>query len=188
MSLQSHQPFLKNKNRREILRDRRRNKRLFDTFQMKGQGRALRAMRQGSLPLASACRADLCGPGGSSQELGVSRGMFRGTESRLIGVRTRRASCTRGSGGSAPWLHALPLCTELSRTSSVPTSHKFGSPQCTSNGEYLSWATWAPQHPGSKPQLEAGNLAPPIGSGLPAIRLPPGSSQFREGALDRRGG
>ena len=75
MSLQSHQPFLKNKNRREILRDRRRNKCLFDTFQMKGQGCALRAMRQGSLPLASACRADLCGPGGSSQELGVSRGM-----------------------------------------------------------------------------------------------------------------
>jgi len=75
MSLQSHQPFLKNKNRREILRDRRRNKCLFDTFQMKGQGCALRAMRQGSLPLASVCRADLCGPGGSSQELGVSRGM-----------------------------------------------------------------------------------------------------------------
>ena len=61
-------------------------------------------------------------------------------------------------------------------------------PSVHQHGEYLSWATWAPQRRGSIPQLEAGNLAPSIGSGLPGIRLPPGSSQFREGALDRRGG
>ena len=83
-SLQSHQPFLKIKTRREILRDRRRNKRLFDIFQMKGQGRALRAMRQGSRPLAQ--RAKLTsvvlpeapvkswGVGGMSPSVGLSPG------------------------------------------------------------------------------------------------------------------
>lgn len=109
-SLQSHQPFLKSKTRREILKGRRRNKRLFDIFQMKGQGRALRAMRQGSRPLASACRADLCGPpGGSSQELGGGGDVtFSGTESRLMGVRAGRAFCTQGRSVFLP--HGCMRC------------------------------------------------------------------------------
>lgn len=47
-------------------------------------------------------------------------------------------------------------------------------PSVHHHGEYLTWATWAPQHRGSKPQLEVGSLAPHIDSGLPAIRLPLG--------------
>lgn len=189
-SLQSHQPFLKSKTRREILRDRRRNKRLFDIFQMKGQGRALRAMRQGRRPLASACKANLCGPpGGSSQELGGGGDVtFGGTESRLMGVRAGRAFCTEGgvfsclmAACAAPVQGATTdfICTHARQVWETSVHH---------HGECLSWATWAPQHRGSKPQLEAGNLATPIDSGLPAIRLPPGSCQFREGALDRSGG
>ena len=56
MSLHSHLPFLRS---REGLRGRRRSKRLFGTFQMKGQGCAPRATRQGGPPLALARRANL---------------------------------------------------------------------------------------------------------------------------------